>query len=170
MLFTMSIIFLFAIGLVLVLVGGFRTNQTMLRIGVVGLSSLPFLFITYLLAALVTQSLLEEEILTFELLQIVILICFFMFAGVSYAVASAAEAKGRNWLVFYWLSLLISPLLMGIIVATLSANSKPRPTEEQADQRIGSLTELEAAHALLMKGALSEDEFAQIKKKLLGDD
>ena len=44
----------------------------------------------------------------------------FFFGVVGIGIADYAEVKGKNWETFFWLSLLISPLVTGLIVATIS--------------------------------------------------
>lgn len=48
-----------------------------------------------------------------------VLILFSVFASIGIAIGSAAARKGRSFQTFFWLSLLFSPLVTGIIVATL---------------------------------------------------
>ena len=52
----------------------------------------------------------------FAILGIAILI----FGMIGLVIADHAEKKGKSWSTFFWLSLLISPLVTGLIVATIS--------------------------------------------------
>lgn len=45
----------------------------------------------------------------------------FFIAWIGRLIANAAQNKGRSWLAFFWLSILVSPIIMGIIVAVLPA-------------------------------------------------
>ena len=44
----------------------------------------------------------------------------FVFGIIGLSIADHAQKKGKSWSTFFWLSLLISPLITGLIVATIS--------------------------------------------------
>lgn len=56
-----------------------------------------------------------------------VLILVAVFAAIGIAIGSAAARKGRSFQAFFWLSLLLSPLVTGIIVATLPSQDGVRP-------------------------------------------
>lgn len=90
----------------------------------------------------------------------------FALGGLSGAVANKAENSGRSWLSFFWLSLLISPLVTWLVVATL------KPLELDASLGSGGSHALEERIAELSglrdKGLISQDEFEQARKNVLG--
>lgn len=55
-------------------------------------------------------------VIPFILLGIVILI----FGIIGLSIADNAQKKGKSWSTFFWLSLLISPIITGLIVASIS--------------------------------------------------
>ena len=90
--------------------------------------------------------------------------------GLAVLIANVASLKGRSWVAFYWLSVLVSPVIMGIIAATLkpldSSQSVSSAGSLQVDSNLESkLIELQN---LREKGMLSEAEFNEAKKKTLG--
>jgi hypothetical protein len=60
---------------------------------------------------------------------IVIAICVLL----SHVIAKAAERRGRSYWAFFWLSLLVSWVIMGIIVATLPNESESDDDFEESD-------------------------------------
>jgi hypothetical protein len=90
-------------------------------------------------------------------------------ALLSAMVADTAELSGRSWLSFFWLSLLISPLVTWLVVAALGSQlSSGHDTALSTSS--GSLSaEIERLSALYEEGGLTAEEFAAAKKKLLGE-
>ena len=91
-------------------------------------------------------------------------------ALLSWAIANKAEKAGRSWAAFFWLSALVSPIIMGIIAVTLKPLDSPA---SQADLPSGNTErglepKLEELHALKEKGILTDEEFEKAKKKALG--
>lgn len=79
-------------------------------------------------------------------------------------IADTAESKGRSWKAFFWLSLLISPLITGLIVATIRGNESINKVQSQ-----GSMAdELSKLESLYKSGAIGEDEYKKAKSKILG--
>lgn len=84
-------------------------------------------------------------------------------------IADMAAKKGRNWAAFFWLSALVSPLIMWIVAATIAPLSQgtPETTRQSAsssaslEEKIAQLTNLKE------QGVLTEAEFASKKKDLL---
>lgn len=89
-----------------------------------------------------------------------------IFAILAGAVANKAEEAGRGWVSFFWLSLLISPLITWLIVATL----KPAiGTPAESASRVETLeSKLEELKRMQEKGLISEAEFDEAKRKSLG--
>ena len=50
---------------------------------------------------------------------IILLLLLSIWIFASHKIAKSAARKGRNYKSFFWLSLLVSPILMGIIVAVI---------------------------------------------------
>lgn len=63
-----------------------------------------------------------------------VLLLFAVFSGIGIGVASAAARKGRNFQTFFWLSLALSPLVMGIIAAVIA----PLPNSPAANNLPGT--------------------------------
>lgn len=96
---------------------------------------------------------------------LLILVGIFFWAS---AIAAQAQNKGRSFTAFFWLSFLLSPILMQIIVASLSEpptqsppQAEPKQTNESATKKLADLK------SLLDAGAITQDEFDEKKKKLL---
>lgn len=105
----------------------------------------------------------------FFTLAIPALIVGFLFALLAMVIANRAEKSGRSWIAFFWLSALVSPVIMGIIAVTLkpldSPNGLSTGEAPQPDKNLESqLVELQN---LKDKGILSEEEFSKAKKKAL---
>ncbi len=93
-----------------------------------------------------------------------------IFALLSWAIGNRAQKAGRSWAAFFWLSALVSPIIMGIIAVTLKplngAQSEATLTSSNPEPSMESkLSELQSLKA---KGIISEEEFANAKKKTLG--
>lgn len=86
-----------------------------------------------------------------------------IFALIGFLIANAAERKGRSWATFFWLSILVSPLLMGIIIAVLPSQESAGSNSNQIDpsQQLERLSELQK------QGVLTRAEFETKKKELL---
>jgi drug/metabolite transporter (DMT)-like permease len=82
-------------------------------------------------------------------------------------IADVAKSKGRSWAAFFWMSSLISPLIIWIIVSAMSPAPAVQPFGNQAnfnDPVAAKLTELQA---LLDRGLISRSEFEQKRAELL---
>ena len=95
------------------------------------------------------------------ILGLVLLVGVFFWAS---AIAAQAQNKGRSFTAFFWLSFLLSPVLMQIIVASLSNSSAQPVTMSASESATKKLAELKS---LLDSGAITQDEFDKKKKKLL---
>lgn len=89
-------------------------------------------------------------------------------------VANVAHKKARSWAAFFWLSILINPLLVGLIVAIIPAATPTQvaPTPVAPDQGAVSqedlLEKLERLGQLRDKGVITEADFETKKAELLG--
>lgn len=88
----------------------------------------------------------------------------------SILIADTAKRKGRSWAAFFWLSVLVSPVIMGIIVASLGQPSDRGPGEsrEPAKSEQSLESKLMELQNLKDKGLLSDNEFNEAKKKAIG--
>ena len=89
-------------------------------------------------------------------------------------IANVAAEKGRSWLAFFVLSFFLSPIIIGIVVATISPlPGSPRyvsPQPEPNGSAMNSSTpadQIEKLGTLLDKGLITQQEFEQKKKDLL---
>ena len=81
-------------------------------------------------------------------------------------VAKAARRKGRSFHAFFWLSVLINPLIMAIVVAAISP--REASTHGASHSRSESVAgEIERLTALRDSGAISDAEFTSAKARLL---
>lgn len=83
-------------------------------------------------------------------------------------VANKAERAGRSWTGFFWLSLVISPLITGLIAIALKDEdfSEGKNAVELGKQSLES--KLLEIQSLLDKGLISEADFEAKKKDVLG--
>ena len=44
----------------------------------------------------------------------------YLFGMIGMLIADQAERKGKSWSTFFWLTMLVSPLITGLIIATIS--------------------------------------------------
>lgn len=83
-------------------------------------------------------------------------------------IADTAEKAGRSWFLWFWLSLVITPVLTWLITASF----KPVSTEELAARNQSQETHLEQKLKELLslrdQGVISADEFEAAKRKVLG--
>ena len=98
-----------------------------------------------------------------------LLIVFFLTSLIGAAIANRAEKAGRSWVAFFWMSAVVSPIIMGIIAVTIkpldSAQSK---SPAGMPNSIGNLeSKLVELQDLKDRGILSEAEFNAAKKKAL---
>jgi MFS family permease len=95
-----------------------------------------------------------------------------LFSVLAVFIGSVAEEKGRSFAAFFFLSLLISPIIMGIIVATISpmknssGDTKPEIGFEQPASK-DLAQEIEKLGQLREKGLITKAEFDAKKKELL---
>jgi LytS/YehU family sensor histidine kinase len=96
-----------------------------------------------------------------------VLVALGVVGAIAAVVADAARKKGRTFSTFFWLSYLVSPIVMGIIVATLPPLTKPSNSVKTSGNSSDS-AEIEKLASLRDSGVLSEEEFASAKRRLLG--
>jgi len=88
------------------------------------------------------------------------------FAALAFFVGEKAEEAGRGWISFFWLTMLLSPLVTWIIVSVLKPVSvSSSKTPEQPGPIANKLAEL---LELQENGLISSDEFEEAKKRALG--
>jgi hypothetical protein len=94
-----------------------------------------------------------------------IIIIALLWVILSWGAADTAARKGQSFVAVFVLSLIFSPVL-GWLVAVLAANQSQTPPSEQGEgDRIG---ELERLTQLRTSGAVTEEEFAAEKARILG--
>lgn len=101
---------------------------------------------------------------------VVVLIVFFLIGLIGAAIANKAEKAGRSWLAFFWLSALVSPIIMGIIAVTLKPSDQLDSPITGASNRSEPILEEKLAEleSLKNRGVISGEEFEQARKKALG--
>jgi hypothetical protein len=87
-------------------------------------------------------------------------------SALAFFVGDKAEEAGRGWISFFWLTMVLSPLVTWIIVLVLkpvsvSSSKYPEPPAPIAT-KLAELLELQE------KGLISPDEFEKAKKRALG--
>jgi ABC-type uncharacterized transport system permease subunit len=92
-------------------------------------------------------------------------------SAISALIANTAERKGRSYVTFFMLSLLFSPIVMGIISATMSTDVKlSQAVPKSADVQTGSKStssKLKELQELRDSGLITQKEFDTKKKSLL---
>lgn len=95
--------------------------------------------------------------------------------GFGVLIANAASEKGRSWIAFFFLSFFVSPVIMGIIAAAISPlpgsirYQGEEPASKKKEQPSASAAEqIEKLGGLLEKGLISQEEFDDKKRELLG--
>jgi len=86
------------------------------------------------------------------------------FAIFATRIADIAHDKGKSWEAFFWLSLLVSPLITWLIVASI----KSERTSAEQSQSPSVSEEIRKLEALYKSGALDEEEYKKAKAKILG--
>lgn len=90
-----------------------------------------------------------------------------VFAALSAMVADKAEEVGRSWLSFFWLSLLISPLITWLVVSSLQPLLQPRDPSLRQESIGDRLEQLEKLGSLLREGLINQEEFERQKARIL---
>ena len=86
------------------------------------------------------------------------------------AIASEAESKGRSYNSFFWLSMLLSPLVMWVVSSTISPLSRSAKVPESVDAGNTSIDvsdQIKKLSALKDEGILTKAEFEAKKRDLL---
>ena len=100
------------------------------------------------------------------------LMAIFIYVLLSHEIAKVAKEKGRSYSAFFVLSLLFSPIVMGIIAATVSPLSGsrryvPLVVRNESPTSSSEVDQIEKLGNLLAKGLITEAEFQEKKAKLL---
>ena len=93
----------------------------------------------------------------------IILLILGIFGKLGVWIADTAESKGRSWKAFFWLSILISPLITGLIVSSM--RDEVSNTKSQAPRSVAD--ELFKLESLQKSGAISAEEYKSAKAKIL---
>lgn len=96
----------------------------------------------------------------------------YIFVTFSREIARVAQEKGRDYFTFFALSLLFSPIIMGIVAATMSPlpGSKryiPIVVQSTGAGTASEVEQIEKLGSLLAKGLITQAEFDEKKAKLL---
>ena len=124
------------------------------------LLSAPALYVLAIVSIEFDQSL---SMLFFSLTWIMLILGIFGQLGAW--IADVAESKGRSWKAFFWLSILISPLITGLIVSSMRGEDSF--TKNQAPSTLAD--ELSKLESLQKSGAISDEEYKAAKAKILGN-
>lgn len=92
--------------------------------------------------------------------------------GMCHAVAAQAVLKGRKYDQFFLLSLLISPVICFLIVASMSSPNSVAgdvKSNKQTASELGVVAKIEALTEMKEKGLISEAEFLAKKSELLNN-
>lgn len=90
-----------------------------------------------------------------------------VFASLSAMVADKAEEVGRSWLSFFWLSLLISPLITWLVVSSLQPLFGTRNPSLRHESSGDRLEQLEKLGSLFREGLITQEEFEKQKARIL---
>ena len=85
-------------------------------------------------------------------------------------IADYAKKKGRSWIAFFWLSVIVGPIIMWIVAVAISPTSDSTSTSSSstsAAQNSDSADQLKKLSDLYKEGILSKEEFESKKKELL---
>jgi hypothetical protein len=81
----------------------------------------------------------------------------------------AAARKGRSEIAFFWIALLVSPVLAGVIVASLApaAGEMGAARQSTKSMSVDIVEEIKRLGELREAGLLTDDEFTAKKTELL---
>lgn len=124
---------------------------------------------TFLLATLFTfvPMPFATYILAFAL---TIISVFIYWLTLSALIADYAKNKGRSWIAFFWLSVLVGPIIMWIVAVAISPTSQSASGVSASSQKVNLDTseQLRKLSELHKDGVLTDAEFESKKKELLG--
>lgn len=95
---------------------------------------------------------------------------FIYWLTLSALIADYAKKKGRSWIAFFWLSVIVGPIIMWIVAVAISPTSDSTSTSSSstsAAQNSDSADQLKKLSDLYKEGILSKEEFESKKKELL---
>ena len=95
-----------------------------------------------------------------DLWLIIVIVLIGLHVWLAIVIGNAAQKKGRSKAAFVWLTLLVGPIIMGIVVATISGG---------ANQGVSSslTARLEEIEKLRANGVISQEEFEKKRAALL---
>ena len=99
----------------------------------------------------------------FFLAMYVLSIVWWYFGLAAIKIANLAEAKGKNWESFFWLSMLVSPLVTWLIISSVNSEvqrAKPTMTNSLSDELIN-------LEKLFNSGSINQEEYIKAKSKIL---
>lgn len=103
-----------------------------------------------------------------ELLSIVVgIVVGSIFSLLAIAIATTAEQKGRSFDAFFLLSIIFSPLIMGIIAISLSPSSANKSNVSTSITTPDVAEQIKKLNDLMAQGILTKEEFELKKKQLL---
>lgn len=89
------------------------------------------------------------------------------FSFLALGIANMAEQKGRSFDAFFMLSIIFSPLIMGIIAAALGPVSKGQQTVSAVIPNLDITEQIRKLNDLKDQGILTQEEFDAKKEQLL---
>jgi hypothetical protein len=123
-----------------------------------------FTFLVGMFLASFDPYLWEGEELTFIIFGV---IAGSFFSLLALGIANMAEQKGRSFDAFFMLSIIFSPLIMGIIAAALGPVSKPQSNTQSATPSADVAEQIKKLSDLMNQGILTKEEFEAKKQQLL---
>jgi hypothetical protein len=96
---------------------------------------------------------------------LVVCLIWFVFGFIALSIADLAVSKGRSWIAFFWLSLLISPLVTWLILASIKDDKGQAPLTTSNGKLSEELLNLEK---LYKSGAINDEEYTKAKAKIIG--
>lgn len=96
-----------------------------------------------------------------------------IYFGLAGLIGDLAKSKGRSWAAFFWLSVLLSPIILWIVAAAIAPIHNPDSVPDSAlspaaNAATDIANEIEKLGSLKEQGLITEAEFDSKKKELLG--
>lgn len=123
-----------------------------------------FTFLVGMFLASFDPYLWEGEELTFIIFGV---IAGSFFSLLALGIGNMAEQKGRSFDAFFMLSIIFSPLIMGIIAASLGPVTKAGPNIQSTTPSADVAEQIKKLSDLMDQGILTKEEFEAKKQQLL---